>query len=222
MERSFSPRILVSAGTPEAENYENALRAAGGIPVVRRYPPADTGYDGLVLCGGGDVAPGLYGQENRGSQPPDPLRDESELALVRAWLDAGKPILGICRGAQVLNVALEGTLIQDLPAPLLPFHVWEERDKVHPVHSLPGSLLHRLYGPLFSVNSAHHQAADRPGRGLAVTARSEGGVAEALELPGRPVLGVQFHPERMTGARLRADTVDGAAIFQWFLDQCRG
>lgn len=217
----MSPRILISAGTPAAaENYENAVRAAGGVPVVRCYPPADTGFDGLLLCGGGDLDPLLYGQESRGSQPPDPERDRTELALVRAWLEAGKPILGICRGTQVLNVALGGTLVQDLGPDLVPFHTWDQQDKVHPIRTQEGSLLHRLYGPLCAVNSAHHQAADRPGEGLRVTARSEGGVAEGLELPGRPVLGVQFHPERMTGALRRCDTVDGGAIFQWFLDCC--
>ena len=217
----MSPRILISAGPPSAENYENAVRSAGGVPFVRRYYPVDLSFDGLLLCGGGDLDPALYGQEDRGSQPPDPERDRTELALVRAYLEAERPVLGICRGVQVLNVALGGTLIQDLGPRLNPFHVWEEADKVHPVSARPGSLLSALYGPLFPVNSAHHQAVDRPGEGLVLTAWSEGGVAEGLELPGRPVLGVQFHPERMCGALRRQDTVDGAPIFRWLLEQCR-
>ena len=215
----MSPRILLSASTPSADTYEDAVRAAGGVPFTRQCPGAEGDFDGLILCGGGDLDPALYGQEDRGSQPPDRARDRAELALVRAFLTSGRPILGICRGVQVLNVALGGTLIQDL-GPLDPFHVWEEGDKVHPVAARPGSLLSALYGPLFPVNSAHHQAVDRPGEGLVITARSEGGVAEALELPGRPVLGVQFHPERMTAARRRPDTVDGAPIFRWLMEQC--
>ncbi|MBO5339648.1 MAG: gamma-glutamyl-gamma-aminobutyrate hydrolase family protein [Oscillospiraceae bacterium] len=217
------PRILISAATakPDAAlNYENAVRAAGGFPVVQYCPKVDLSFDALVLTGGGDVDPRLYGQEDRGSLPPDPARDRAELALVKAYLDAGKPILGICRGCQILNVALGGTLIQDLGQTGNLFHRRIETDKVHPVRAQESSLLHALYGPLFHVNSAHHQAVDVPGSGAVITARSEGGVAEALELPGRPVLGVQFHPERMTGAHLRPDCVDGAPLFAWFLAQC--
>ncbi len=219
----MSPRILISAATAQPDaalNYENAVRAAGGDFVTRYCPEVDLSFDGLLLTGGGDIEPWRYGQENRGSMPPKPERDRTELALAEAYLAAGKPILGVCRGHQVLNVALGGTLVQDLGDELNLFHRKIEADKVHPVHAREGSLLHTLYGPLFPVNSAHHQAADTPGSGAIITARSESGVAEALELPGKPVLGVQFHPERMTGALARPDTVDGAAIFRWFIAQC--
>lgn len=218
------PRILISAATakPEAAlNYENAIRAAGGDFVTRYCPQADLSFDGLLLTGGGDVDPARYGQKHRGSLLIDPERDRTELTLVKAYLDSGKPILGICRGMQVLNVALGGTLVQDLGDTLNLFHRRIEADKVHPITAQERSVLHTLYGPLFAVNSAHHQAADTPGKHVTITARSEAGVAEALELPGKPVLGVQFHPERTTGAHLRPDTVDGAAIFRWFIDQCR-
>ena len=217
------PRILISAATPKpdaAVNYEATVRAAGGNFVTRYCPEVDLSFDGLLLTGGGDVEPWRYGQEDRGSLLLDPARDRAELALVQAYLAAGKPILGICRGMQVLNVALGGTLIQDLGEEGNVFHRRIEADKVHPVHAQEGSLLHTLYGPLFHVNSAHHQAADMPGTGMVITAHSESGVAEALELPGKPVLGVQFHPERMTSHHLRPDTVDGGAIFRWFLAQC--
>jgi len=217
------PRILISAATakPDAAlNYENAIRAAGSTFVTRYCPETNLSFDGLLLTGGGDVEPGRYGQKDRGSLLVDLERDRAELALVRAYLEAGKPILGICRGMQILNVALGGTLVQDLGGTLNLFHRRIEADKVHPVAAQAGSLLHSLYSSLFAVNSAHHQAADIPGQDVIITARSESGVAEALELPGRPVLGVQFHPERMTGAHLRPDTVDGGAIFRWFIDQC--
>jgi len=217
------PRILISAATakPEAAlNYENAVRTAGGEFVTRYCPEVDLSFDGLLLTGGGDVAPHLYGQENCGSLPPDPERDRTELALAKAYIAAGKPILGICRGCQVLNVALGGTLVQDLGEHLNLFHRRITADKVHPIRAEEGSLLHTLYGAAFPINSAHHQAVDVPGEGVVVTARSESGVTECIELPGKPVLGVQFHPERMTGALLRPDTANGAAIFQWFLAQC--
>lgn len=217
------PRILISAATnkPDAAlNYENAVRAAGGEFVTRYCPEVDLSFDGLLLTGGGDVEPCHYNRPNQGSMTPDPDRDRTELALVKAYLAAGKPILGICRGAQLLNVALGGTLVQDLGEELNLLHRRIEADKVHPIRAQEGSLLHDLYGSRFHVNSAHHQAVDLPGRGVLITARSEDGIAETIQLPGAPVLGVQFHPERMTGAHLRSDTVDGAAIFQWFLAQC--
>lgn len=122
---------------------------------------------------------------------------------------------------QLINVALGGTLIQDLPPEQKIFHISGQGDLVHPVFSPEGSTLNGLYGPVFSVNSAHHQAVDQLAEGLEAAAWSESGVVEALELPGYPVLGVQFHPERMAFGKRRLDTVDGAAIFAWFLDACR-
>ena len=217
------PRILISAATAKpnaARNYENAILASGGDFVTRYCPEVDLSFDGLLLTGGGDVDPTLYGQEDRGSLLSDSNRDRAELSLARAYLAAGKPVLGICRGMQVLNVALGGTLIQDLGEGGNLFHRRTEADKVHPIYAQANSLLHTFYGPLFHVNSAHHQAADIPGTGVIITARSESGVAEGLEVPDKPVLGVQFHPERMTGSLLRPDTVDGRAIFRWFMAQC--
>lgn len=217
------PRILISAATskPEAAlNYELAVRAAGGDFVTRCYPEVDLSFDGLLLTGGGDIDPSRYGQVLNGSNPPDLERDRTELALARAYLDAGKPILGICRGHQILNVVLGGTMVQDLGEHLNLFHRKTSEDRVHPIRAQEGSILHALYGETFAVNSAHHQAVDALGEGLVITARSESGIVESVELPGRPVLGLQFHPERMTGLHLRPDTVDGAAVFQWFLAQC--
>ena len=157
--------------------------------------------------------PALFGQENRGSQPPDRQRDQAELELFWAFFQAGKPILAICRGMQVVNVALGGTLLQDLPGEIRPFHGGGEEDRVHPVRSREGTLLHRLYGPIFPVNSAHHQAVDRLGGGLRRTAWSEGGVTEALEHTHLPVAAVQCHPERLD--RPGEDTANGAALFRW-------
>lgn len=222
----MQPRILICASTPQldtAVHYENAVRAAGGEPVTRYCSPVDLSFDGLLLAGGCDIDPSHYGRENAGSLDPDPDRDRTELALCKAYLEAGKPILGICRGHQVLNVALGGTLLQDLGEFLNRFHrrTGGSGDKTHTVRANAGSVLHSLYGEMFIVNSSHHQAVDVPGAGLVVAARSETQIVESLDLPGKPVLGVQFHPERMTGARLRPDCVDGGAIFRWFVEQCK-
>ena len=218
------PRILICASTAElntAVPYEDAVRAAGGDPVSRYCSEVDLSFDGQLLTGGGDIEPCRYGQETTRSVAIRPERDQAELALCKAYLEAGKPILGICRGHQIINVALGGTMIQDLGEFLNRFH---RRigltDKAHSIWASEGGILYSLYGQHFGVNSSHHQAVEDPGRGLVVMARSEAGTVESLELPGKPVLGVQFHPERMTGAHLRPDCVDGGAIFRWFVEQC--
>lgn len=213
------PRILCSSSKEGFENYSNAIRAAGGETAGGYCPALDLSYDGLLLCGGGDIAPTRYGEENCGSQPPDLDRDAAEFVLARAYLDAGKPILGICRGHQLLNVLLGGTLIQDVGNELRPFHSHgeDEPDLVHPVRSAPGSFFEKAYGALFHVNSWHHQATEIMGEGLIPTLWSESGIVEGMEHESLPILGVQFHPERITGKMARIDTVDGAAIFHHFL-----
>lgn len=209
-------KIQISVDRGDKGNYTAAIEGAGGQALAGYCPAPDLSCGGLVLSGGGDIDPARYGQESRGSQPPDPARDAAELALFRAFYEAGKPILGICRGCQLINVALGGTLIQDLSPQCRPFHSGEE-DMVHPIRADKDTLLRRLYGPVFPVNSSHHQAVDRPGQGLRPIAWSESGFPEALDCPTYPLLAVQFHPERMAFANRRSDTVDGAAIFRWFM-----
>ena len=164
--------------------------------------------------------PAWFGQENRDSRGIDRARDQAELALADAFLGAGKPVLAICRGHQVVNVWLGGDLIQDLGPELVPFHQKREGDQVHLIRAAEGSLLRSLYGPVFPANSSHHQGLGRPGRGLRVSARSEGGVVEAAEHDTLPLISIQFHPERMTGALARPDTVNGGEIFRAFLKMC--
>ena len=212
---------MISTGGRGAAKYIAAVEAAGGRGAARYLPKPDLRYDGLLLAGGGDMDPALFGQADRGSREIDRARDEAELALLEAFFGAGTPVLAICRGHQVVNVWLGGDLIQDLAPALAPFHGGGEKDRVHSVRAEEGSLLHRLYGPVFPVNSSHHQALGRLGKGLSVSARSEGGVAEGLEHESLPLICVQFHPERMTGARARPDTADGGAVFLAFLEMAR-
>lgn len=217
----MKPNILISTGGGDAANYIAAVVAAGGRADARYLPAPDLGYDGLLLAGGDDMDPALFGQADHGSRGIDRARDGAELALLDAFLGAGKPVLAICRGHQVVNVWLGGDLIQDLDPSLAPFHGGGGDDRVHLVKAADGSLLHRLYGTVFPVNSRHHQALGRLGGGLAAAARSEGGVVEAVEHEALPLISVQFHPERMTGARARPDTVDGGAVFRAFLDMAQ-
>ena len=158
--------------------------------------------DGFALAGGEDVHPSAYGQD------PDPRlgmvnapRDQLELAAVRAALDAGLPVLALCRGAQVLNVALGGTLWQDLPS-ARPGAVAHRQDGAwhateHPVRVDPGSRLAKAVGPrTFEVNSFHHQGIRDLGAGLRPVAWAPDGLVEAVEGEAGWVLGVQWHPER--------------------------
>lgn len=216
----MKPNILISTGGGDAANYIAAIEAAGGTGEAKYLSAPDLSYDGLLLAGGGDIDPALFGQENQGSRDIDRARDEAELALLDAFCGAGKPVLAICRGHQVVNVWLGGDLIQDLGSDLNPFHQKEEGDQIHLIRAAEGSLLHRLYGPVFPVNSSHHQALGRLGRGLTAAARSESGVIEAVKHDSLPLISVQFHPERMAGAVARPDTVDGGGIFRAFLELC--
>lgn len=217
----MNPKILLSTGGGDPANYLAAIQSAGGMGEARYLPTPDLSYDGLILAGGDDMDPALFAQADQGSRGVDRARDEAELALLDAFFGAGKPVLAICRGHQVVNVWLGGDLIQDLGPDLVPFHQKEDGDQVHLIRTEEGTLLRRLYGPVFSVNSSHHQGLGRLGQGLRKAAQSEGGVVEAAQHQTLPLISVQFHPERMTGALVRPDTVDGGAVFQAFLELCK-
>jgi putative glutamine amidotransferase len=175
------------------------------VPVLAPAMAAEalSGLDGLLLTGGGDVSPSCYHEE------PVPEiygvnidRDQWELALVTAARSERLPILGVCRGAQILNVAAGGTLIQHLPDVSAEPHGLRgprEREEVHPVGIEPGSLLATVVeGARLGVNSLHHQALALVGDGLRAVAWGPDGVIEAVEsAEGEPVLAVQWHPELM-------------------------
>jgi putative glutamine amidotransferase len=211
------------------EDYVRSVEQAGAVAAV--LPPGraeDAGavldrLDGMVLSGGGDVDPVLYGEA------PHPRlgrvereRDEYELALLAEALRRDLPVLAICRGHQVLNVALGGTLLQDIPSVVTggvdhdpPVRRWR---RVHRIEVVPGSRLHEVLERVtVSVNSFHHQAVGQLGRGLVVSARAEDGLIEGLELPDhRFVLGVQWHPESFWN---RKDSFQ--ALFDAHASACR-
>lgn len=112
---THSPRLLLSSAADDLDNFYTAFYKAGALPAGGYCPDVDLSFDGLVLCGGSDVDTTLYAQEKNGAYDPDSHRDVVELAQFRAFFDAGKPVFGICRGMQLINVALGGTLIQNLP-----------------------------------------------------------------------------------------------------------
>lgn len=216
----MKPRILLSTGE-NPTNYIRAVTNCGGEAFGGYLPEVDTAYDGLILCGGSDIDPKHYAEAINGSIGIDAARDEAELALARAYIEAGKPVLGICRGLQLLNVFFGGTLHQHIDG-FRDHTSGGGADLVHDVTALPGSLPERLYGPCFSVNSSHHQAIASLGAGLKVTLTTPDGVIiEGIQHETLPVFAVQWHPERMCFDMARSDTVDGAAVIRFFLELCR-
>lgn len=188
-------------------NYSEGVVLAGGLPVMTAAldPALAVQYatltDGLLLSGGGDIDPAEFGQgPHRDLGSVDPVRDAFEIALYRAFRAADKPILGICRGVQLMNVAEGGSLHQHLPAVEGTWqHVQQDMrgTPLHPVELSADSRLAAGFGTTsIHTNSYHHQAVDRVGSGLRVTARAGDGVIEALEgESGAFLLGVQWHPE---------------------------
>lgn len=209
-------KILLTGN--KTDNYVKAIEASGGIAVTDDGA-ADTVLDGLIVCGGSDVDPAYYGEEINGSVNVDRDRDARELELIEAYVKEGKPVFGICRGHQLINVYFGGTLIQDIAEASLHKRTAED-DRLHTVTAEEGSVICDLYGKELITNSSHHQAVNKVGEGLRVTARWQGRVAEAIEHTSLPVLGVQWHPERMCFDYARPDTVDGALIFRHFLSLC--
>lgn len=185
------------------------VASQGAVVYVVPEPEGDPALyaedlDGLVLTGGVDVAPGSYGEEPlRPEWSGDAIRDAYEIALARAMIDAGKPVLGICRGHQVLNVAFGGTLHQDVLTHVPGARVHRDAEiydgLFHDIEIEPGSWLASVYGGITraTVNTVHHQAIKEAGRGVVIEARStEDGVIEAMRIECAAwVRGVQWHPE---------------------------
>ncbi len=192
------------------ETYPRAIAAAGGAALI--LPPLADGdqiaallgaVDGLLFTGGTDIDPARYGVDRHpATQQSDTERDASEIALVHAAMARDIPVLGICRGMQIINVALGGTLYQDLAAEYgaaqsHPHGSW--KSLVHDIRIAPDSRLGAILGTTHAVNSLHHQAIRTTGRGLRVVAQAEDGVPEGLEDDHQRLLAVQFHPEELYG-----------------------
>jgi gamma-glutamyl-gamma-aminobutyrate hydrolase PuuD len=201
----MAPRVaLATRSKSKAEPYRCALETAGLEPAL--FVP-DSGQlldsvAGLLLTGGTDVDPALYGAARHAeTNEPDRARDDYEIALVRAALAKDIPVLAVCRGQQLFNVACGGSLIQHLPGT----HKHRQLSDGAPVHDvvLEGRMAEIFHATRMPVNSRHHQAVDRPGEGLLVTASDpEDGVIEGLTLPAaRFAVCVQWHPEEMVDER---------------------
>lgn len=196
---------LIGIASLTSDNYVNAVRKSGGIPIV--LPNAGGGapvehylklLDGLLLPGGADIPPSEYGEEPHETvKLLDDDRFQFEKALSRAWIEeTDKPLLGICLGAQWINVSSGGSLVQDIPSEFGISH----RDRSHDVTLEPDSRLSAIFGETqFEVNSLHHQAVKDIGDNLRIVARCPDGIVEAMEStdPNRFLIGVQWHPEKL-------------------------
>jgi gamma-glutamyl-gamma-aminobutyrate hydrolase PuuD len=205
-------------------NYADGVRAAGGVALL--LPPGDpataddvlTGLDGLLLAGGADVDPERYGAERHiATGAPRPDRDAWEVALAHVALARDVPVLAVCRGMQVLNVALGGDLRQHLPDDVgseLHCPVIGEHGR-HDVIMAAGSAVAKMFGEQALVATYHHQCVDRLGADLVPTGWASDGVVEAVEHRGRTwVVGVQWHPEVFAGAALLEAFVVAARAFR--------
>lgn len=214
--------------------YMNAIVAAGGVPVMMGSTKLAAEYaemaDGLLITGGESVHPSRFGDTFNNLADGDAnvahnlkagcnvIRDEMEFAAFEEFFKRKKPIMGICRGHQLVNAALGGHNMLNFPRK----HAVEHSEGIqHEIVAEDGSILNRLYGPKLLVNSFHRDCADAVGPDVKVTARSLDGIIEAIEHKALPVFSVQFHPERMRGdAPNPAFGPDGTELFKYFVDLC--
>ncbi len=207
----------------QADNYVNALRELGCEAKITEVPVDVQDYDGLLLPGGTDVDPVRYKEEIDGSKNIDEKLDILQFEMLDRFVKAAKPVFGICRGEQLINVYFGGSLYQDLPTADHHRYIHERNeDNVHESTAEEDSFLARLYGTDYRTNSSHHQSVKRPGKGLHVCSHADDGVIEAFYHESLPIYGVQWHPERMCFAFKREDTVDGSLVLRWFIEEvCR-
>ena len=225
-----APVIGISCGRSESgaatlsANYTNAVFRSGGIPLI--FPTVvDSAMasilistvDGVIFSGGPDLDPSYYGETVwNETVEVDTLRDVSDLLLMRAALASGKPVMAICRGEQLMNVVLGGSLVQDIPTQVDTM-VKHSGGALHRIGVEKGSVLYTLFGEdSLTVNSSHHQAVKAPAPGIKVTARADDGIIEAYEY-GEQVIAFQFHPEGM--ARKNDAWL---APFRYFIQKIRG
>ncbi len=210
-------------------DYNYSIERAGGLPVLlprtmdlEVLHPLIDAMDGILVTGGNDLNPALWGERvSPASGRIIPERDDYDLDVLRYAYEKGKPILCICRGMQVLNVAFGGSLYQDLESVGLPGHNIRTTPRELAVHRVDitdrDSILYRIFGETVGTNSFHHQAVRAAGEKTRITAMSEDGVVEGIEVSGgHPfVVGVQWHPEKMYNDPIQHK------LFNAFIDACR-
>ena len=182
----------------------SAIRMLGASATIVSSVGSVNDYDGLVVPGGVDINPSRYHDSNTSSRGVNNNLDKQQLAILDKFVKAKKPVLGICRGEQLINVYFGGSLIQ---------HVAGHAGIYHDVKNVSGSIMYRLYGKTTKVYSSHHQAVRRLGKGLKITQKANDGTVEAIEHKTLPIFAVQWHPELMGKS--------GQPVLKEFLTQCK-
>lgn len=211
-------KVAIVGRAKDTVNYEKALTSMGVSCLTTMDLAHLSEFDALLLPGGGDITPAFFGQKNQGSRNMDTELDIIQLQALDFFVKREYPVLGICKGIQIINVYFNGTIIQDLKQ--APHHAWDNGDKVHSSAALPDSLLFSLYGRRFNVNSAHHQGIGKVGHSLSVIQTSDDNIIEGIVHDTLPVIGVQWHPERLFDDSASGSTVDGRLLFSYFLSLC--
>lgn len=193
---NFSIKIAIAGRLKDTGNYEHALGALS-IPCKTTLSLSEIrACDGLLLPGGGDITPAFFGQKNVGSKNIDTELDIIQLQALEQALYYKKPVLGICKGMQIINVFFGGTIAQHMKDHKI--HEYRDGDQEHGTINVPGTFLHDIYGDSLTVNSAHHQCLDRLGNNLLLAQYADPfPTPEAICHKNLPVYGVQWHPERL-------------------------
>ncbi len=205
------------------ENYYVAVEACGAnTKTLDPYFGIEgvIDLDGIILPGGTDLDPSLYHEGNTNCEKPDRRLDWFELAVLSLAVELRIPVLGICRGHQIINVFFGGSLIQNVEHCKIHNYKPDKSDRAHGTRVEPGTFIYEIYGEeRISINSAHHQAVHRLGKGMKIAQYSDDGLIEAAYHEELPIYGVQWHPERMCLKNKRPDTVDGLKVFDFFINR---
>lgn len=208
-------RIAIIGRTADTENYVRYVKDASIEPIVTLNMKEAACCDGLILPGGGDITPAFFGERNDGSGNIDTELDILQFQALELAIGKSMPVLGICKGMQIINVGLGGNLIQNLSSTSCDIHRYENGDKYHSSIILQGTWLYELYGQAAVINSAHHQAVKRMGNGLyAIQWCTDDQCVEALSHETLPIIGVQWHPERIEKSFSK---ISGGPILSYFV-----
>lgn len=204
-------------------NYSAAVSAVGASYVMLDWKSDSTEIektDGIIITGGVDLNPRLYGEENTDSVGINDLLDNFEMRVIEAAIKNNKPIFGVCRGIQMLNVYFGGTLVQNVQN--CDIHKREaDKDKIHTSRVDKNSFLYEIYGlENLNINSAHHQAIKKIAKEFRAIQYSPDNLIEAFQHESLPIYGVQWHPERTCLSYAQQNVVDGLKLFKWFINIC--